>query len=41
MQSSSLQLVKTVKPETGPKAIGPYSAGKIVNGAANLVFLSG
>jgi enamine deaminase RidA (YjgF/YER057c/UK114 family) len=41
MQSPSISLIKTIKAETGPKAIGPYSSGKIVNGAANMVYLSG
>lgn len=34
------ELIKTVKVDQF-KALGPYSAGKVVSGNANLVFLSG
>ena len=38
---STSPYVTTVHSEEAPQAIGPYSQGKVVNSAANLVFLSG
>lgn len=38
MQSSTIQ---TIASPNAPKAIGPYSQGKIVSSAANLVYTSG
>ena len=37
----SNEIIKTIKTDKAPKAIGPYSQGKIIKANANIVYVSG
>lgn len=41
MDQANLSNIKTIVSSNAPKAIGPYSQGKIVNSVSNLVYTSG